>query len=158
VIASVLALAGCTSSPAMGRHVQRYGDARYCGRRRQRSHHVYSINSDGPDFRSILTGAAGDYGPAVTVYPDGGVDPQHTSEPIYLSTCSDFISAEAAATIVAGSYRGISGTFRLTITLNEVEAGSCEPASPASFSVAVHRASRSRQRLPPRSLGGAAHT
>ena len=69
----------------------------------------------------------------MTVYPDGGVDPQHTSEPIYLSTCSDFISAEAAATIVAGSYRGISGTFRLTITLNEVEAGSCEPASPPAF-------------------------
>jgi hypothetical protein len=41
---------------------------------------VYSINSDGPDFRAILTGAVGDYSPAVTVHPDGRVDPEHTSE------------------------------------------------------------------------------
>jgi hypothetical protein len=38
------------------------------------------VNSDGPDFRAILTGAVGDYGPAVTVLPNGTVDPEHTSE------------------------------------------------------------------------------
>jgi hypothetical protein len=41
---------------------------------------VWSVNSDGPDFRAILTGAVGDYGPGVTVYPDGAVDPAHSSD------------------------------------------------------------------------------
>src|SRR5580693_5413648 len=41
---------------------------------------VYSINSDGPDFEAVVTGAVGDYGPAGTVHPDGTVDPEHTSE------------------------------------------------------------------------------
>jgi hypothetical protein len=41
---------------------------------------VWSVNSDGPRFQAILTGAIGDYGPAVTVTPDGAVDPDHSSE------------------------------------------------------------------------------
>ena len=41
---------------------------------------IWSIDSDGPDFQAILSGAIGDYGPAVTVLPDGKVDPQHTNE------------------------------------------------------------------------------
>ena len=41
---------------------------------------IYSVNSDGPYFRAILTGAVGDYGPAVRVPPDGTVDPEHTSQ------------------------------------------------------------------------------
>ena len=41
---------------------------------------VYSINSDGPDFRAVVTGAVGDYGPAVTVHPDGTVNPSHSSD------------------------------------------------------------------------------
>ena len=36
-----------------------------------------SLNSDGPDFTVVLTGAVGDYGPAVTVFPNGKVDPDH---------------------------------------------------------------------------------
>jgi hypothetical protein len=126
---------------------------------------VYSINSDGADLRSIVTGTVGDYGPAVTVYPDGKVDPAHTSElelklthgsfrlsiaaldkvfvraashePIYPRTCSDFIRVTAAAPIVAGSgtssYRGISGSFQMTLTLYEAESPSCKPAAPANF-------------------------
>jgi hypothetical protein len=114
---------------------------------------VYSINSDGPDFRAIVTGAVGDYGPAVTVHPDGQVDPEHTSElrlelthgsfrlgiasinqqissayrhwPANASTCSGSISVTAAAPIVAGSgtgsYRGISGSFNLRVTIDEVD-------------------------------------
>ena len=78
---------------------------------------LYSINSDGPDLRAIVSGAIGDYGPAVTVFPDGTVNPSHTHdvelkltrgsfkfsitgldrkfvavtrhEPIYPRTCSD---------------------------------------------------------------------
>lgn len=41
---------------------------------------AYSQNSDGPDFTSIITGAVGDFGPAVTVLPNGAVDPEHSSE------------------------------------------------------------------------------
>ncbi len=41
---------------------------------------IWSIDSDGPDFQAILSGAIGDSGPAVTVLPNGKVDPEHTSE------------------------------------------------------------------------------
>lgn len=112
----------------------------------------------------MVSGVIGDYGPAVTVYPDGQVDPQHNSEmelrlaqgsfrlriasvdktfvkatshePIYPKTCTDHISVTGTAPIVAGSgtgaYRGISGSFPVTVTLNEVEAKPCQP-SPGAF-------------------------
>ena len=41
---------------------------------------VWSVNSDGPRFQAILTGAIGDYGPGLTVHPDGTPDPSHGSE------------------------------------------------------------------------------
>ena len=115
---------------------------------------AYSINSDGPDFRVILTGAVGDYGLGLTVYPNGKIDPRHTSEmqlklthgsfrlsiaslgkkivsafrhfPDNTSTCSGTVTAAAAAPVVAGSgtglYRGISGSFSMTATIDEVDA------------------------------------
>ena len=95
---------------------------------------LYSINSDGPDLRAIVSGAIGDYGPAVTVLPDGKVDPSHTHdvelklahgsfklsitvldkrfvavtrhEPIYPRTCSDHMTATAVTPIVPGSGTG----------------------------------------------------
>jgi hypothetical protein len=95
---------------------------------------AYSINSDGPWFRAILTGAVGDYGPAVTVHPDGKIDPEHTSEmelrlrhgdfrlsiavldrkivrayqhwPSNARTCSGTIVLTAALPVVAGSGTG----------------------------------------------------
>ena len=95
---------------------------------------VYSINSDGPDLRAIVTGAIGDYGPAVTVFPNGKVNPSHTHdlelklthgtfklslteldkkfvavtshEPIYPRTCSDYMTASAPMAIVPGSGTG----------------------------------------------------
>jgi hypothetical protein len=95
---------------------------------------VYSINSDGPDLRAIVTGAVGDYGPAVTVFPNGRVDPSHTHdlelkltrgsfklsiteldkkfvavtshEPIYPRTCSDYMTASAPMAVVPGSGTG----------------------------------------------------
>lgn len=114
---------------------------------------VYSVNSDGPDFKAIVTGAVGDYGPGVTVLPDGKVDPGHTSElqlnlthgsfrvsiaaidkdvvkayqhwPADPATCSGSIRFTAPAPIVAGSgtgaYRGIAGTFSMTVTIDEVD-------------------------------------
>ena len=95
---------------------------------------LYSINSDSPDFRAVVTGAIGDYGPAVTVTPNGQVDPSHGSElelkltrgsfrvdiatldkkfvqltahePIYQATCSDLFRLTADLPIVAGSGTG----------------------------------------------------
>ena len=95
----------------------------------------YSINTDGPYLHAILTGAVGDYGPAVTVYPDGQVDPQHTSQlrlnlthgtfrldivaldeqivqayghwPVNRATCSGSISFTIAVPVVPGSGTGL---------------------------------------------------
>lgn len=95
---------------------------------------VYSINSDGPHFQAIVTGAVGDYGPGVTVHPDGTVDPEHTSQlelklthgsfrlsiaaadkaivrayqhwPSNPATCSGGITVSAPAPVVAGSGTG----------------------------------------------------
>ena len=95
---------------------------------------IWSIDSDGPDFQAILSGAIGDYGPAVTVLPDGKVDPEHTNEleldlrqgtfrlyidgiankfraqtahePVYAATCSDYFNVSSDVPIVAGSGTG----------------------------------------------------
>ena len=112
---------------------------------------VWSVNSDGPDFQAIVTGAVGDHGPGVTVHPDGSVDPGHSSElelklsqgsfrlsiakldatfvkavgqwPYNKQTCSIHGAVTATAPVVAGSgtgaYRGITGGFTLTISLDE---------------------------------------
>ena len=113
----------------------------------------YSLNSDGPWSKVILTGAIGDWGQAVTVHPDGTIDPQHTSElrlelqkgsfrlgfaslhkkiirayspwPSDKSTCSGSVSFTVTIPVVAGSgtgaYRGISGSFTVTVTIDEVD-------------------------------------
>ena len=125
---------------------------------------IYSVNTDGARFHAIVSGVIGDYGPAVSIYPDGKVDLSHNSEmelrlthgsfrlsiaalnnafvkaathePIYPMTCTDLISVTGTTPIVAGSgtgaYRGIRGSFPLTITLSEVEAWPCQP-SPGAF-------------------------
>ncbi len=95
---------------------------------------IWSVNSDGPDFQAILSGAIGDYGPAVTVLPDGKVDQEHSSEmelelrhgtfrlyidgiakkfraqtshePVYAATCSDYFHVTASVPVVAGSGTG----------------------------------------------------
>jgi hypothetical protein len=125
---------------------------------------IYGVNTDGAYWHAVMSGVIGDYGPAVSIYPDGNVDPAHNSEmelrlthgsfrlsiaaldnafvkagshaPIYPKTCSDLISFTGTTPIVAGSgtgaYRGIRGSFPVTITLNEVEAKPCRP-SPGAF-------------------------
>jgi hypothetical protein len=96
---------------------------------------IYSVNSDGPNFRAVLSGSIGDYGPAVAVYPDGKVDPAHDSQleldlsrgtfrlniaeldqqfsrqvkqhyPAYPATCSDYVSFTIPVPVVAGSGTG----------------------------------------------------
>ena len=125
---------------------------------------IYGVNTDGAYWHAIVSGVIGDYGPAVSIYPDGQVDPAHNSElelrlthgslrlsiaaldkafvtagshaPIYPKTCTDLIGVTGTTPIVAGSgtgaYRAIGGSFPVTLTLDEVEAGPCQP-SPGAF-------------------------
>lgn len=95
---------------------------------------IYSINSDGPDFQAVLSGAIGDFGPAVAVFPDGTVDPEHSHQlqlnlsrgsfrldivqleqdflghlsnfPAYPGTCSEFVGFTLRVPVVAGSGTG----------------------------------------------------
>ena len=157
-LAAALAITGCASATASAARTAVGGGASAARAAQapadsQAHIMIYSINSDGPDFRAILTGAVGDYGPAVTVHPDGTIDPEHTSEmelqlthgsfrlsiagldttvadafrhwPYSESTCSDSISFTAAFPVVAGSgtgsYRGISGSFTVAGTIDEVD-------------------------------------
>ena len=133
VLAGALAVTGCAASAAS---TSAASTATASPTAAADSAHlmVYSINSDGPDFRAIVTGAIGDYGPAVTVFPDGKVDPSHTHdlelklthgsfklsiteldqrfvavtthEPIYPRTCSDYMTASAPMAVVPGSGTG----------------------------------------------------
>ncbi len=144
-LATAIALTGCASvvSAATGTPVTAHSQtARLV---------VWSVNSDGPRFQAILTGAIGDYGPGVTVHPDGTPDPSHGSElslelrhgsfrlsiakldaefvrvvshwPYDRATCSIHGTIAGSVPVVPGSgtgaYRGITGAFTATISLDE---------------------------------------
>ena len=111
------------------------------------------MNSDGPGSAVIVTGAIGDYGHGLSVYPDGKVDPDHTGElELRLThgtfrlqaatlfrailrafghwrasprTCSGSITVSATAPVAGGSgtgsYRGITGSFDTSATIDEVD-------------------------------------
>ncbi len=106
---------------------------------------AYSINSDGPRFQAIVSGAVGDYGSAVTVDANGKADPEHgtelllnlasgsfrlsigslekefvqaaSQEPIYPRTCSTYLRVTAAAPIVPGSGTGTYRGIRGSFTI-----------------------------------------
>ena len=119
-------------------------------------------NDDLPGATVVLSGAIGDFGAAVSVLPNGKLDPEHSSQlrlaltqgslrivigplhaklenalshaPYNQRTCSGHVTVTGAAPVVAGSgtgaYKGISGSFKLTITANEVDAKpGCQPFS-----------------------------
>jgi hypothetical protein len=95
---------------------------------------IYAVNTDAAYWHAIVSGVIGDYGPAVSIYPNGQVDPMHNSEmalrltdgsfrlsiaaldkafvkatshePIYPKTCSDLISLTATTPIVSRSGTG----------------------------------------------------
>jgi hypothetical protein len=145
VLAGGLATAACASAASSGAATARTSGSSHII--------IYSINSDGPDFKAIVTGAIGDYGPGVTVHPDGSVDPEHTSElelnlshgsfrlsiatidkdvikayshwPSNKATCSGHIQFTASAPVVlnsgSGLYRGITGSYALTVQIDEVD-------------------------------------
>ena len=160
VLAGALAMTGCASAATKTTNAAAPGGTSAAMTTRAAANaggpvHIvgYSINSDGPGFRVILTGAVGDYGPALTIYPDGKVDPEHTGEmqldlshgsfriniagfhekiisayshwPANASTCSGSIMFPANAPIVTGSgtglYQGISGSFKVTVMIDEVD-------------------------------------
>jgi hypothetical protein len=101
---------------------------------------IYSVNNDGAYWHSIVSGVIGDYGPAVSIYADGKVDPAHNSEmelrltrgsfrlsiaaldnkfvkatshePIYPKTCSDLVRVTGTTPIVAGSGTGADRGIR----------------------------------------------
>jgi hypothetical protein len=128
-----------------------------------RVHFSDYTDNDGVGATVILTGAAGDVGEAVSIYPDGMLNPEHNAElklalsrgsfrlslvgldkkivsafkhvHLNTSTCSLHVSATGAAPIVArsgaGLYRGISGSFNLTVTIDEISARvKCSVSSP----------------------------
>ena len=53
-------------------------------------HLVEYSNDDLPGSTAILTGAIGDFGEAVSVYPNGTVDPAHNSEYNFALTQGSF--------------------------------------------------------------------
>ena len=164
VFAGALVAAGCvsaatkpaTAAPASGRAAAATGGTSNIM--------IYAVNTDGAYWHAIMSGVIGDYGPAVSIYPNGKVDPAYNSEmelrlthgsfrlsitaldkkfvkaaahePVYPRTCSDLVSVTGTTPIVAGSgtgaYRGIRGSFPVTLTLNEVEARPCH-SSPGAF-------------------------
>jgi hypothetical protein len=95
---------------------------------------IYGVNTDGAYWHAVVSGVIGDYGPAVSIYPDGKIDPAHNSElelrltdgsfrlavaaldkafikagahaPIYPKTCTDLITVSGTTPIVAGSGTG----------------------------------------------------
>jgi hypothetical protein len=66
MLVAAIAITGCASAAA------KTSAPRSSGAGRQVRIMVYSINSDGPDFRAVLAGTIGDYGPAVTVLKQRG--------------------------------------------------------------------------------------
>jgi hypothetical protein len=161
VLAGALAVTGCAASAASSR-APATAPASTAGAASHLTHlMVYSINSDGPDFRAIVSGAIGDYGPAVTVLPNGKVDPSHTHdlelkltrgtfklslteldkkfvavtshEPIYPRTCSDYLTASAPMAIVPGSGTGAYRGIsgRFTVTITGDEVEK-KPCQPAA--------------------------
>lgn len=164
VFAGVLVTAGCVSAatkpPAAAATASARAAAATVG---TANIMIYGVNTDGAYWHAIVSGVIGGYGAAVSIYPNGKVDPAHNSEmalrltdgsfrlsiaaldkkfvtalhePVYPKTCTDLISVTGTTPIVAGSgtgtYRGITGSFPVTMTLNEVEARPCQP-SPGAF-------------------------
>lgn len=161
VLAGALAAAGCAASAASTTAAAAGTGAASPATAADNAHlMVYSINSDGPDLRAIVTGAIGDYGPAVTVFPDGKVNPSHTHdlelklthgtfklsiteldkkfvavtshEPIYPRTCSDYMTASAPMAIVPGSGTGADRGIsgRFAVTITADEVEK-KPCQPA---------------------------
>lgn len=119
-------------------------------------------NNDGPTSTVVLTGSIGDYGRAVRMSSGGslrdnelklemtrgsfrldiaGIESElvkaiDSGFPTNLATCSGLLEVTDLAPITSGSgtgaYKGIAGTFHLTITINEVESWPACPQTDTS--------------------------
>jgi hypothetical protein len=72
---------------------------------------IYGVNTDGAYWHAIVSGVIGDYGPAVSIYPDGQVDPAHSSEMELRLTGGSFrlgIAALDKALVKAGSHAPVN--------------------------------------------------
>jgi hypothetical protein len=157
-LSAAVLLAGCSTTTASPQ--TELAAATASGSGTPTAHHgglahltAYSDN-DGPTDTVIVTGTIGDYGKAVSVYPDGTIDPEHDSElslqlshgtfrldvaaldkaftqafihdfPTSTATCSGSFAITQKVPVIAGSgtgaYKGVGGSFTLTITLDEVD-------------------------------------
>lgn len=153
----VATIAGCSAATASPEAVPAADTVRGAAAAHSRglAHLTAYTDNDGPTDAVIVTGAIGDYGKAVSVYPNGSVDPDHSSElslqlahgtfrldiasldkafvqamlkdfPTDAATCSGSFAVTQQVPVVAGSgtgaYKGVGGSFTLTITLDEVDA------------------------------------
>jgi hypothetical protein len=152
----VASIAGCSATTASPYAVPAANAVHGAAAEHSRglAHLTAYTNNDGPTDTVIVTGAIGDYGKAVSVYPNGTVDPDHNSElnlqlahgtfrldiasldkafvqamlkdfPTDAATCSGSFAVTQQVPVVAGSgtgaYKGVGGSFTLTITLDEVD-------------------------------------
>src|ERR1700722_343874 len=114
---------------------------------------IFAVNTDGPKFVAIISGAIADYGSAVAneesteltlhlakgtfslnvATLDAKLVSETAHEPLYVATCSDYFKVKGTVHIVAGSgdgaYRRIAGTFNSSITVNEDQGPPCSHAS-----------------------------
>ena len=160
-LAPALALTGCAATAATSTSVsdaaaKPLAAVNTAGTAATHSVHLVAYTpNDGPDVTAIVTGAIGDYGEGVSVYPNGTVDPEHNSEfelrlsrgtfrlaeaaldqkfisaflhafPTDAATCSGTVSVTGTLPIVPGSgtgaYRGVRGSFTVSMTVDEVDA------------------------------------
>lgn len=146
-LAGTLALAGCASAAA-GSGAAEPGASAPPGRTYVSA---YSIDTDAPHLAVVVSGAVGDYGSADAVSPGhsselelkltrgtfrlavAGIDKKFvmgtSHEPVFARTCSTFVSVTGTVPVVpgsgTGSYRGITGSFTLTLAVNEVHVRPC---------------------------------
>lgn len=133
--AGALALSSCAASPNTQNAAAAAVQPAALFRGGDTVHLVDYTDNDGPDSAVILTGAIADYSKAVSVNPDGSVNPEHNGQlelrlshgtlrldvaaldrtfvavmgaqfPTNTSTCSGSVSASHAVPIVAGSGTG----------------------------------------------------
>jgi hypothetical protein len=76
----VLAVGGCAEHVANSVSAAHAVVAASVAHSRNSVHLTAYTDNDGPTETVIVTGAVGDYGKAVSVYPNGAVDPDHTSQ------------------------------------------------------------------------------
>jgi hypothetical protein len=146
-LAATLALASCASATAGSRATKPPASAPP-GRTYVTA---YSIDTDAPDLAVVVSGAVGDFGAADAVSPGHSSDLElkltrgtfrlavaaldrrfvmgTSHEPVFPRTCSTFVSVTGAVPVVPGSgtglYRGITGSFTLTLAVNEVHVRPC---------------------------------